>query len=881
VVVNVSAGESDVRGVSTKRESVASHLRYCRWSWQYSLELDGEEIDGMSDIFRVASYRFRATLGRRWGGYVSLMLLIALVGGLSMASLAGARRTDSSFPIYLASTHPSAMQILTAFDDPAFGLTSGYNAKLDEEISRLPLVQQSATAIGFDGNIDLNGVKGVHPHSIAGETPPTVIGGSQYLTLDRATLVSGHLFDSNRPDEAVINAQAAREMGVHIGSVIQVPFYTDKESTSNYNGPPFMFPKITIVGEIVINSTVVQDEISALGSSVVMMSPKLTDELKTCCAYYTGLAVTLRGGTANVSRLRAEVAKIDPLAKTGITGGNSASQVLAKAQQEIKPEAIALGVFGLIAGLAVLLIGGLTIGRMTRTGAAEMRTLHALGANTTMALFTELIGVSLAVVMGALVAVALAISLSPLTPLGPARFVYPYRGVSFDWTVLGFGVVALVITLESMGLWLARRELRRVRLDRRTDHREEHSWVTRLTTTSGVPLSLATGMRFALRSGRGANAAPVRSAILGAVLAVVVLVTTVTFGASLNSLVSHPSLYGWNWNYALLSGFAGQENLPAPRVATMFNHDRYVASWSGANFVAAELDGQSFEMMAETPGARVAPPLLSGHGLDAANQIVLGDATLAALHKRVGDTVTFSASKAKSITLTIVGTATLTPISKGLEMGTGALVASSDFSPALLNPQESSIPGPQAVLIRLRVGANSKAALRSIHEIIYKLNRVPNDQGAAGGLVAHLRPAEIVNYRSMGTTPAILGGGLALGAMAALALTLVASVRRRRRELALLKTLGFVRRQLAAAVAWQSSIAVAIGVVIGVPIGIVLGRVLWILFAHEIDAVPMPSVPGLVIVLIVLGALLLANVVAAVPGRMAAGTSTALVLREE
>jgi ABC-type lipoprotein release transport system permease subunit len=117
--------------------------------------------------------------------------------------------------------------------------------------------------------------------------------------------------------------------------------------------------------------------------------------------------------------------------------------------------------------------------------------------------------------------------------------------------------------------------------------------------------------------------------------------------------------------------------------------------------------------------------------------------------------------------------------------------------------------------------------------------------------------------------------------VAALALTLIASVRRRRREIALLKTLGFVRRQLAFAVAWQSSIAVSIGVVIGVPVGIVLGRILWDLFAHEIDAVPVPSVPGLIIVLIVVGALALANVVAAIPGRMAAGTSTALVLREE
>ena len=81
--------------------------------------------------------------------------------------------------------------------------------------------------------------------------------------------------------------------------------------------------------------------------------------------------------------------------------------------------------------------------------------------------------------------------------------------------------------------------------------------------------------------------------------------------------------------------------------------------------------------------------------------------------------------------------------------------------------------------------------------------------GVFVGLV--LRPAEIVNYRSMGTTPAVLGGTLAVGAVSALGLTLVASVRRRRRDLALMKTFGFTRRQLAITVAcsraWWSSLA--------------------------------------------------------------------------
>ena len=50
------------------------------------------------------------------------------------------------------------------------------------------------------------------------------------------------------------------------------------------------------------------------------------------------------------------------------------------------------------------------------------------------------------------------------------------------------------------------------------------------------------------------------------------------------------------------------------------------------------------------------------------------------------------------------------------------------------------------------------------------------------------------------------------------------SVRRRRRDLALLKTLGFTQRQLAAAVAWQATVIGAIGITLGIPLGMVLGH---------------------------------------------------------
>jgi ABC-type lipoprotein release transport system permease subunit len=133
----------------------------------------------------------------------------------------------------------------------------------------------------------------------------------------------------------------------------------------------------------------------------------------------------------------------------------------------------------------------------------------------------------------------------------------------------------------------------------------------------------------------------------------------------------------------------------------------------------------------------------------------------------------------------------------------------------------------------------------------------------------------------MGATPVLLAAGVAAGALAGLALTLAASVRRRRGDLALLKTLGFTKAQLAAAVAWQASVAAVIGIVVGVPVGVALGRWLWVLFAREIYAVPEPTVPVVPVILIGLGALVLANIAAAVPARIAARTPAAGLLRAQ
>ena len=56
----------------------------------------------MTHALRVAWYRYRATFALQFSGCLSIVLLIGLVGGVAMASVAAGRRTQSSYPTFLA-----------------------------------------------------------------------------------------------------------------------------------------------------------------------------------------------------------------------------------------------------------------------------------------------------------------------------------------------------------------------------------------------------------------------------------------------------------------------------------------------------------------------------------------------------------------------------------------------------------------------------------------------------------------------------------------------------------------------------------------------------------------------------------------------------------
>jgi len=814
-----------------------------------------------------------------------------------MGAVAGARRNQAAYPAFLSTAHVSDVQFWPYIGGGGSPIANIYSPAFTRQLASLPGVawvaadvQMLVAPLGPGGNPYL-------PSALQNNVVDTIgsVNG-EYFTRDRVIADGGRVPDPVKLDEFAVTAAAAQLLHWHLGQVISFGAFTFRQLVAAGFGLP-KHPGVRfvakLVGIVTFPGAVVHDEVDQY-PTFALFTPALTNKLLAVGgAAFPTYALRLDGGSSAVPAAERHLVGILPKGST--YGLHVTSVAEAQVERATAPESIALGAFGLIAALAALLIAGQAIARGLRTNASEIDVLRALGADPTMTLTDSLFGVLGAILIGAILAAGVCVALSPLSPIGSLREVDPSPGFSADWAVLAGGLGVFVVGLGASSVAIARLAVLRRSGAGTAPRADRPSRAVGAAIRVGLPAPAVAGIRFALERSRGRDAVPVGSALLGAVVAVAVVVTTLTFASGLRTLVSHPALYGWNWSYAIEE--VGGGSIP-PVTARLLGTDRDVAHSTGYNFASVDIDGETVPGLLGTPNASVTPPILSGHGLAANDQIVLGGATLRQLHKQLGDSVVVSygspadAPAYIETRLRIVGTATMPAIGNPGKlhpsMGTGALL-SSGIEPAAfrkaIRPPDPNESGPDIVVVQLRNDIADTTGLASLRRITSALDKVIADDPSSGGgtfsVLGVQQPAEIVNYKTMGATPAILASGLAIGAIVALGLTLVASVRRRRRDLALLKTLGFARRQLAAVVAWQASVAGIVGIVVGVPLGIALGRALWTVFAHEIYAVPQPSVPVAEVVLAAAGALVLANLVALVPGRIAARTPAAVPLRSE
>jgi predicted lysophospholipase L1 biosynthesis ABC-type transport system permease subunit len=191
-------------------------------------------------------------------------------------------------------------------------------------------------------------------------------------------------------------------------------------------------------------------------------------------------------------------------------------------------------------------------------------------------------------------------------------------------------------------------------------------------------------------------------------------------------------------------------------------------------------------------------------------------------------------------------------------------------------------------------GPKRPACRKSVTDGLSTVVLVRAAPGAAGSaaLARHIaryprltyRPAEpnvLVNFGESVNFPLLFAVALAVFGAATLLHLLLVSVARRRVEAGLLKALGFVRRQVAAAVCWQATAVALTGIAVGAPAGIAAGRVLWRVFATNFGVVPVAVVEPVLIAVLAAGVLAGANLLAAAPALMAARSRPAQLLRAE
>jgi putative ABC transport system permease protein len=392
------------------------------------------------------------------------------------------------------------------------------------------------------------------------------------------------------------------------------------------------------------------------------------------------------------------------------------------------------------------------------------------------------------------------------------------------------------------------------------------SVVARLATT-GAPPTAVIGVRRALERGHGATSIPVGTALFGTALAVTALCATAVFGASLSHLTATPALYGSDYQltFSNTGGAAGNFNSELAGL----KHDPAITGIMLAARDEVSINGVSVLAIA---GEAVRGPLLfsvvSGRLPTGDGDVALGSTTLEQVHGHVGSLVRVTVQRPNGGTRTasfrVVGTASF-PSDAGLGgLGTGAAFTLSGLLHVVCPPGrtqsecQSAASGNQspAVLARVVSGPKGQADIA----------RYASEAGATRPTI----PTSLVNFGEAVNFPLILGFVLAVFGAATLLHLLVVSVIRRRREMGLLKALGFVSRQLGTTVLWQATTVALVGIVFGVPLGIVFGRLIWKAFATNLGAVPVPTVPAGAIVGMALGVLVIANLLAVVPAMISA-----------
>ena len=375
---------------------------------------------------------------------------------MALGALAGAKRTATAYGRYLTSIDASDVYVNVPGILPGMPVT-----KPIELISALPGVVAHATYIGLSGEPVVHGKPddSFLTNSVNGSLD------GEYFSQDRATVLAGAFPPPGSTTTVVLTPAIARMFGTRVGGTVQYQF-----TPLNVQGQPAgkSFIRSFRVAAIVEIPPALVDQFDAVEGSV--LPPGATRQLL-AGYYYAWIGLRLADGTAGIGlqrqlatlayRLEQQVRQETGQDAKGLLFGVNRNDVIrGQVRQAIAPEVIALSVFGAIAGLAMLVLACQGLAQLTGRRAPDIAVLRALGASRGQAALAAGLPGAIPVLGGTVLAVAGALALSPLAPVGPVRRFDPSRGVAADPLVLGAGAVACGVLLLGLLAVLAVRSAR-------------------------------------------------------------------------------------------------------------------------------------------------------------------------------------------------------------------------------------------------------------------------------------------------------------------------------------------------------------------------------------------------------------------------------------
>lgn len=771
--------------------------------------------------------RARARIRTELRSWLLWVVVLGIAAGVPLAAVAGARRTATGFDRFLDDTR--AFDVIVAN-----GTTpADYNRQFDyDELAARPDVADAALLRYHPVVIEATDGRPVRTSDLLPLSPADDRFG---VELNALPPLSGALPEAE--DELALTPLAADRTGADTGDVLQIRLDPDRDEAT----------PMRVSGIVAMNGGF----------------PPLTGGLPPLVLFSRAFGSEHAEGTTElmVFRLvRGQAGVIDFVDDLNRLGGpdqvvsGTRDELSGPVQRGLDAQADALRVFAVMVVVVAVLLTFQALRRRLATDALDDEIWRSLGLATRhLDRSRAAMGLIVAPAVAG-IAVLLAVALSPLFPVGVARDVAP-SGVDVDRATLAIGAVLTVAVVAVLHLTAA---IWYALVDRPRRFRRRQPFVTPAVAAAGAPPTVVSGVGMAVDNGRGTRAVPLRSTILSVGTGVAAIAAVLVFAASLDQLFAEPARYGWAWDLQVGDPFSP----PLDDLAAELRGDEGVEALTVGTIARVNVGDLTLDALASGFSDGVEPIVVDGAVPRGPDEALLGGRTAQRLGVGIGDEITVSRA-GRQVAMRVVGLGVLPDYSGGGGLGDGMAMSFEGMRRL----------DPHAVNDVILVDVSDDAAGRA------RLEQLMIEEPA--NLYPPAKPADLAALERLSGLPSVLALLLAGAGLLSLGGALVSSAHRRRGQVATLKALGLVRRQVMALVGWQATTLVVLATLVGVPIGIAAGRLLWSLFVGRLGVPDEPAVPLGQLTVLVLGTLVAAAAVAVVPALLAARTRTAAALRAE